>query len=190
MEALRSPGMPPEGDSVNLQLGRDEAAFLRCLRSGWPALNVPWGCVTSVSRRPARTSPQRAPGSGSWTKRGSPGCQAPRGRWRPGATDLEQAIFAEELALAGLPRMLNVTGLELAAHALIDHGSDRQKTDLLGPTRVGDLVWYQLFSEPGAGSDLASVTTRVDRGQVPWRVTGRKIWTSSGHYAVTGCCSR
>src|ERR1700712_461062 len=84
------------------------------------------------------------------------------------ATVAYQAAFAEECARAGVPRQLNITGADLVGPVLIKFGSDEQKDRHLEGIRVGDDVWTQLFSEPGAGSDLASVRTRAERTAKGW----------------------
>jgi 3-oxochol-4-en-24-oyl-CoA dehydrogenase len=72
-----------------------------------------------------------------------------------------QATFAEECARADVPRQLNITGADLVGPVLIKFGSPEQQKRYLEPIRTGEDVWCQLFSEPGAGSDLASVRTRA-----------------------------
>jgi alkylation response protein AidB-like acyl-CoA dehydrogenase len=76
--------------------------------------------------------------------------------------------------------------MSLAAPTLLEHGSDDLKTKLLRPTLTGELSWCQLFSEPGAGSDLAGVTTRADLVDGEWVVTGQKVWNTSAHHADYG----
>lgn len=98
----------------------------------------------------------------------------------------EQAVFAEELARAGLPRQLNLVGLELAGPMVISFGNQEQRARLLQPTLQGEIVWCQLFSEPEAGSDLASLRTVARPDGDGWRVEGQKVWTSGAHYADVG----
>jgi 3-oxochol-4-en-24-oyl-CoA dehydrogenase len=95
------------------------------------------------------------------------------------ATVASQAVFAEECARAGVPRQLNITGADLVGPVLIKFGSPEQKDRYLDPIRVGDDVWCQLFSEPGAGSDLAGVRTRAERTATGWRIDGQKVWSSA-----------
>lgn len=97
-----------------------------------------------------------------------------------------QGVFAEECARAGVPRQLAFTGIELAGPILIRFGSEIQKARHLEPIRTGDDVWTQLFSEPGAGSDLASVRTRAQRTSSGWRVDGQKVWSSAADCANYG----
>jgi alkylation response protein AidB-like acyl-CoA dehydrogenase len=97
-----------------------------------------------------------------------------------------QAVFAEECARAGLPRQLNITGADLVGPVLIKFGSQDQKDRYLDGIRLGDDVWTQLFSEPGAGSDLAGVRTRAARTDNGWRIDGQKVWSSAAASADYG----
>jgi alkylation response protein AidB-like acyl-CoA dehydrogenase len=86
------------------------------------------------------------------------------------------------LARYHLPR-LNPLGLNLAAPALFAHGSEEQRLRFLPPIVRNEQVWCQLFSEPSAGSDLASLSTRAVREGAGWRITGQKVWTTWAHLA-------
>jgi alkylation response protein AidB-like acyl-CoA dehydrogenase len=103
-----------------------------------------------------------------------------------GATPVEQALFAEALARLALPRQLSFVSMELAGPVIIGHGTEAQRERFLDPIRRGEEVWCQLFSEPGAGSDLAAVATRAVPTGDGWSVTGQKVWTSGAHYAQYG----
>lgn len=103
-----------------------------------------------------------------------------------GCTASELATFAEVMAEAGLPRQLNIIGFELAAPMIMAFGTDEQKERHLMVILRGEEVWCQLFSEPNAGSDLASISCRAVEKDGGWLVTGQKVWTSGAHYADFG----
>jgi alkylation response protein AidB-like acyl-CoA dehydrogenase len=98
----------------------------------------------------------------------------------------DQSIVDEELTKAGAPdndpRRIGI-GLGMAAPTILAFGTDEQKQRFLRPLWTGEEVWCQLFSEPGAGSDLAAAGTRAVRDGDDWLLTGQKVWTSSAHTA-------
>ncbi|NNM63983.1 MAG: pimeloyl-CoA dehydrogenase large subunit [Burkholderiales bacterium] len=95
---------------------------------------------------------------------------------------VQQALFDEECALAGAPRQLPF-GLKMLAPVLMRFGSEAQRRDLLPDIASGTVWWCQGYSEPGSGSDLASLKTRALRDGEDYIVTGQKTWTTLGQYA-------
>lgn len=100
-----------------------------------------------------------------------------------GASTFEQAIWVEELNRAGAPEPLNGIGEKLAGPTIIEFGTPEQKRRFLPPMLTGEEVWCQLFSEPGAGSDLAGLQAKAGRARGGWRISGQKVWTSRAQIA-------
>src|SRR5581483_10542887 len=94
-----------------------------------------------------------------------------------------QTVASQELGRSGAPFMMNVIGLSMAAPTILVHGTEAQKRRFLPPLLSCDEVWCQGFSEPGAGSDLASAQTAAVREGDNWIVDGHKVWTSLAHFA-------
>jgi len=105
------------------------------------------------------------------------------GRGLPASAD---QTVADELRAAGAVGTPLGSGMSLAAPTLLQHGTDALKQRLLRPTLTGELTWCQLFSEPGAGSDLAGLTATAVRDGDEWVVNGQKVWNTSAHHADVG----
>lgn len=103
-----------------------------------------------------------------------------------GLTPEHTMAWREAAAEVEAPAVLNMVGLVLTAGALLTFGTHDQKAAHLPLTVRGERVWCQMFSEPDAGSDLASLTTKAERDGDVWRVNGRKVWTSAGNAADWG----
>ncbi|MEN3280144.1 MAG: hypothetical protein V7607_1284 [Solirubrobacteraceae bacterium] len=122
-----------------------------------------------------------------WQRRlheaGWAGVSWPREYGGRGATLVEQAIYNEEFVRAQAPSAANVLGLAMGGPTVIAHGTEEQKRRYLEPILSASEIWCQGFSEPGSGSDLASVKTRGVRDGDGWIVTGQKVWTTLAQHA-------
>src|SRR2546430_8556746 len=96
---------------------------------------------------------------------------------------MEQVVYAEEMHRAGAPGTVNIIGLSNIAPAIMEHGTEEQKRRFLPRMLRGDDIWCQGFSEPDAGSDLASLSTSAVRDGDRYVVKGQKVWTTLGQLA-------
>jgi alkylation response protein AidB-like acyl-CoA dehydrogenase len=105
--------------------------------------------------------------------------------WGRSATPVEQIITAQEFSAGRVRRpMLGIASFLVPS--IVAFGNDDQKQRFLPPTLRGEMMWCQLFSEPGAGSDLAGLSTKAVKVDDGWRITGQKIWTTLAQYAQWG----
>jgi alkylation response protein AidB-like acyl-CoA dehydrogenase len=151
----------------------------------WLSKNLPQGWGTSVFE--PNDEDERARFRLAWERtlhRGGWSCITwPKKYGGRGATLIEQAIFAEEMAIACAPDGLNIIGRNLTGTTLLHHGSDAQRARFLPKIVSAEEVWCQGFSEPNAGSDLASIRCQAVRDGDCFVVNGQKIWTSFAQYA-------
>jgi alkylation response protein AidB-like acyl-CoA dehydrogenase len=171
---------------VDLQYSGADEAFRAELRS-WLADALP-----AVAPPPPRDAwPERRKWDTDWQRRlfeaGYAGLHWPAEYGGRGASPTEQLIFYEETTRAKAPYVgVNFVGTLHAGPTLIEEGTDAQKAAHLPHILCGDEVWCQGFSEPGAGSDLASLRTRAERDGDDYVLNGQKIWCSFGQIADVG----
>jgi alkylation response protein AidB-like acyl-CoA dehydrogenase len=160
----------------------EEASFRAGLRA-WLEANLPRGW-RARPQGPGRTNEDV---SREWSRRlfeaGYAGLTWPKEYGGQGAPYTYQAIFLEEMARVEAPEHIGIIGLGMAGPTIIAHGSAEQKARYLPKILSGEEVWCQGFSEPEAGSDLASLRTRAERRGDVYVVNGQKVWSSFAHIA-------
>src|SRR5882762_1644171 len=167
---------------MNLRDTPEEAAFRAELRT-WLDDNLP------EERRGWRGGEQRFGDAfgREWSRKlydgGYAGLTWPTEYGGAGSPYSFQAIFYEEMARAQAPSHVGVIGIGMAGPTIMAHGTEAQKQAHLSKILSADEVWCQGFSEPGAGSDLAAVRTRMERRGDVFVVNGQKVWSSFAHIA-------
>ena len=163
---------------MDLTLAPEEQAFRDELRS-WLEANHPGKEPEGDEAAFAfRRDWQRTLNTAGWA-----GISWPEEYGGRGATLVEQAIFNEEIVRARAPQLANVLGLAMGGPTVIAHGTEEQKERYLEPILSAEEIWCQGFSEPDAGSDLASLKTRAVKESDEWVVTGQKVGTSGAQYS-------
>jgi 3-oxochol-4-en-24-oyl-CoA dehydrogenase len=105
--------------------------------------------------------------------------------WGRAASPVEQIIIAQEFTTGRVKRP-QIGIASWIVPSIVAFGTEEQKERFLPPTFRGEILWCQLFSEPGAGSDLAGLTTKATRAEGGWRITGQKIWTTAAQFSQWG----
>jgi alkylation response protein AidB-like acyl-CoA dehydrogenase len=156
----------------------DEASFRTEVRA-WLEANLPPGLRGRTNRPPPA---ELMPWYHTLSRKGWIAPHWPKQYGGMGATLNEQIILTEELARVGAPQ-LPTQGLNHIGPILIEFGTEAQKVKHLPPIIAGTVIWAQGYSEPGAGSDLASLTTRATLESDHFVVHGQKIWTTWAHHS-------
>ncbi|MGQ0805135.1 MAG: acyl-CoA dehydrogenase family protein [Actinomycetota bacterium] len=173
---------------MRLRYGEDEEAF-RAELVGWLEANVP---PDDVLRQPKQSSANLEDWSRNWQRTlFEAGWLVPG--WPPelggrNATAAQQMIYFEELSKREIPRTLNPQGLGIVAPSIRDYGTPEQQEQFLVPTLKAEIAWCIGMSEPGAGSDLASLSTRAVLDGDHFVVNGQKVWTSGAHHSDWCIC--
>ncbi len=171
---------------ITLRDTPEDAAFRRELRA-WLEANLPPGWLQGRRDIPEEERPryefyrhwQRTLHEGGWL---AP--EWPREHGGRGVGSREQMIYTEELARVDAPRILDNVGLGIVGPSLIDVGTPAQKERFLPGILSAEEMWSLGFSEPNAGSDLASLRTKAERDGDSWAITGQKVWSSRAHLAA------
>ncbi|MGK2950795.1 MAG: acyl-CoA dehydrogenase family protein [Thiobacillus sp.] len=160
-----------------------EAAYRLQVR-GWleaNALSIPPGTRVGVTESKAWQKVKAAAGYAAITW--------PKEYGGMGGTSMQNVIYGQEESQYNLPGNVFLIGLGMAMPMLMVHGTPEQRERYIRPALYGEEIWCQLFSEPGAGSDLAGVRSRAERDGPEgsdWIINGQKIWTSGAHYSDFG----
>src|SRR5919109_5406282 len=167
---------------MNFDLSPDDEAFRVELRE-WLADNRPPDVDVAATFEEAETLRewQRTLHSGRWV-----GIHWPQEYGGRGASLVQVAIYNEELARAHAPQILGRAGVNLVGPTLMTYGTEEQKLQWLPKILDATHIWCQFFSEPGAGSDLAGLSTRAVRDGDRYLVTGQKVWSSYAKFADFG----
>ena len=167
-----------------------EAALRDDVRA-WLRANLPWEYGRGLPPRFDDLAEEVAFGrewqaklaSGRWV-----GVAWPEEYGGRGLGPVEHYLVTEELARARAPELVGRIGINLVGPTLLAHGTPEQKSRWLPKILSADELWCQLFSEPGAGSDLASLSTRATPVDGGWVLNGQKVWTSYAQFADWGVC--
>jgi alkylation response protein AidB-like acyl-CoA dehydrogenase len=162
---------------MDLNYSPEDRAFQAEVRR-WFEINLP--------RHELRTLDERKTWHRKLYDAGYVGMGWPRQYGGGGATPMQQAIVADEMARVNAPPTINGLGIGIVGPTIIVHGTEAQKQRYLKKILAAEELWCQLYSEPNAGSDLASLKTRAEDQGERVEVTGQKIWTSGGLIADWG----
>ncbi len=175
---------------MDLRATPSEAALRDEVRD-WLRANLPWEYGKGLPPRFDDLADEVAFGRAWQAKLASGrlvGVAWPREYGGRGGGPVEHYIVTEELARARAPELVGRIGVNLVGPTLLGHGTPEQRARLLPRILDATEIWCQLFSEPGAGSDLTSLTTRAAKVDGGFLVNGQKVWTSYAQFADWGWC--
>ena len=172
---------------MDLTYGKDDEAFRRELRA-WLRKHLPRrGGDADGNEDMSYNDPRRIAAAKAWQrtlyKAGYVAIGWPKEFGGQGASIVRQTILNEELILHRAPSLIGMMGVQMVGPTLIRHGTDEQRKAHLPRILAADEIWCQGYSEPGSGSDLASLKTRAEIDGDFFVVNGQKVWTSGAHIA-------
>jgi alkylation response protein AidB-like acyl-CoA dehydrogenase len=171
---------------VDFTLTPEQDAFREEVRS-WLAANIPQGWESRAMGSSDVPRPEAYEAMRVWQRKlydaGFIGLTWPKEYGGRGLTFLEEMVLHEEMALAKAPPVLNILGVGMAGPTIIAYGTEAQKQRYPARILSCEEIWCQGYSEPNAGSDLASLQTRAVRDGEHFVINGQKVWTSLAHIA-------
>ena len=165
----------------------EETAFRETVRT-WMQDNAPHHLHDKVEADRAEwTEEERLPEAKAWQRKkqqaGWACMQWPKEYGGRGATPMERVIWSQEEGVYAQLSGMFLIGQGMCGPTMMGYASEEDKRRYLPPLASGEEIWSQMFSEPGAGSDLAGLQTRAERDGDTWIINGQKIWTSGAHYS-------
>jgi alkylation response protein AidB-like acyl-CoA dehydrogenase len=171
---------------VDFSLSLDQEAFRERVRA-WLELNIPRQWVRRAMGSSEVPRPEAYEFLREWQRKlweaGFIGLTWPKEYGGQGLSFVEEMILHQEMALLKAPSILNILGVGMAGPTIIAYGTEAQKTRYPAKILSADEIWCQGYSEPNAGSDLASLQTRAVKDGETWVINGQKVWTSLAHLA-------
>jgi alkylation response protein AidB-like acyl-CoA dehydrogenase len=180
----------PRDSPEEAEFRADARAFLEAHADPVPDTTVSPSAI--VAEWKPEEEERRLAGARAWQRlkfdEGWAGVHWPKAYGGRGGTLMQQLIFGQEESRFDVPHDALAIGLNWCGPAVMQHGDEEQRLRWLSPLLRGDEMWCQLFSEPGAGSDLAGLGTRAVRDGDEWVITGQKVWTTFAHRSDWGLC--
>jgi len=171
---------------VDFSLTPDQEAFRERVRT-WLQLNIPGQWVRRAMGSSEVPRPEAYEFLRDWQRKlwevGFVGLTWPKEYGGQGLSFVEEMILHQEMALLKAPSILNILGVGMAGPTIIAYGTEAQKKRYPAKILSAEEIWCQGYSEPNAGSDLASLQTRAVKDGDAWVINGQKVWTSLAHLA-------